>query len=884
MDTHELYVNSTVSWLRANAPRCIPIPTINNKPFFADNPSEGKRPMWAFNIKGHTDEELWSKWDAYGAYKCRKGLCLTLRAGLLVLDVDSKEVTRAMEAAIPELCETSIQETRKGRHYFFRTTPACLDAGLYDSSRGLIPRTPLAKSLYALSPEGRALPIDIKTSAKTGTGGIIIIAPSPNKTWLQGKRLYECPPTPIPEMLLRFLIDNRAKSHESTNESDTHENDGTHESDTHENETEDLPSVSRAPSVACSASPFASQIMSEHEEVRLLVLTVLSSERATVYGPWIEVGMVLKNSGKPDEFYSLWLEFSKRCTDLRKQASPDECMKKWCTFTRSQEGLSVGSLRYWASQDNPEAYRTLMSQSLGHMLDACNVSTHSPMAALLFRLYGTRFKCINIRGRVWYHYNGQRWCPDQDGHTLRKLMSREVSAMFLQRSQRVSRSAEQVTQQCEADNESQIMTESRKKGFVNHSKRLSDMAVRLDNKVYKEQVFQECADLFHDAGFLSRLDSQPNLLGFEDGVYDLDASLFRSGRPEDYVSFNTGYSFPQEDDESVQRQLADFVSSTQASQEHHKYVMETLAYFLHGRKYMELLYFFTGAHGRNGKSLLFNTLMASVLGDYHYAPDASILMNSKASGGGPSPEVVKLAGKRMVVASEPDNAGDACFRVSRLKAWRGNDFISARGLYQDVTRIKPQFSVCVLMNNKPPLDKLDRAFASTLRIVEFPWEFVQKPALPHQKQGDARLKGLYGERSEYAAQFMRMLLRTYKALHHEFFGSCRQIETPPGVLTATEQYVDDQDQLGDWLRRTFDFVERSESETEESSHTADSLRDMYNRSLRHERPMSRSAFKDAMAYHGLISVKATRGSTRGAMTYFGLKPKEDTSVLQHAWE
>ena len=59
-----------------------------------------------------------------------------------------------------------------------------------------------------------------------------------------------------------------------------------------------------------------------------------------------------------------------------------------------------------------------------------------------------------------------------------------------------------------------------------------------DHKVYKE-----CTCLFYDDKFLRKLDANPYLVGFENGIYDLKDQKLRPGTPNDYVSLSTGYDY-----------------------------------------------------------------------------------------------------------------------------------------------------------------------------------------------------------------------------------------------------------------------------------------------------------------------------------------------------
>ena len=168
------------------------------------------------------------------------------------------------------------------------------------------------------------------------------------------------------------------------------------------------------------------------------------------------------------------------------------------------------------------------------------------------------------------------------------------------------------------------------------------------------------------------------------------------------------------------------------------------------------------------------------------------------------------------------------------------------------------------MNERPPMDKMDNAMASTLRIVEFPWEFRSTPTLPHQRPLDASLKPKFEENGVYASQFMCMLLRTYRELQPGVFGPCKHLTTPEQVLSATQQYVEEHNALGDWLGSIFERV-APDPDSRTDYETADRLRTFFNETLRKlgERPVG------AMEENGLHSFK--HAVTGNSITYFGLR-------------
>jgi phage/plasmid-associated DNA primase len=47
------------------------------------------------------------------------------------------------------------------------------------------------------------------------------------------------------------------------------------------------------------------------------------------------------------------------------------------------------------------------------------------------------------------------------------------------------------------------------------------------------------------------LENKKNLIGFENGVYDIDKDEFRNGRPEDYISLSTGINYVEYNDDEI---------------------------------------------------------------------------------------------------------------------------------------------------------------------------------------------------------------------------------------------------------------------------------------------------------------------------------------------
>jgi len=361
-------------------------------------------------------------------------------------------------------------------------------------------------------------------------------------------------------------------------------------------------------------------------------------------------------------------------------------------------------------------------------------------------------------------------------------MSRFVAERYVQRSRYYKELANQ-----EADD-----TQARE--YMERAKKFNSSMLKLKMATFKDSVIKEMSEMFYEPRFLQQLDMKETLLCFENGVFDLDLHEFRPGNPEDYLTMTTGYDFVEHEDEIIQTDIMGFMDSIMPNTEMREYLLKVVAYMLTGDKYLEQLWFYTG-RGRNGKGTVCN-LMKVTYGEYYYEPDIAIVTTTKKSSGAASPELIKAKGKRVMVASEPDDEDkDSKFRVNRLKQLRGNDLVQARGLYKEFIEYKPQFGMIFQMNDKPELSKLDEAIAKSLKIIEFPYQFVFNPVEGNrQKQIDTTLKHKF-EDVRYRQQFMRMLLR----YHAAYIRGNKALDDPVEVVRATDEYMKDNNPVRLWL-------------------------------------------------------------------------------------
>lgn len=194
----------------------------------------------------------------------------------------------------------------------------------------------------------------------------------------------------------------------------------------------------------------------------------------------------------------------------------------------------------------------------------------------------------------------------------------------------------------------------------------------------------EAKELFYDGEFLEKLDQNPYLLCFKNGIIDLKANEYRMGRPEDFISkcTNINYISVTEKHSTTVEEIKDFMKKLFPDEELHRYMWDHLSSTLLGTCKEQTLNMYVGI-GQNGKSVLVN-LMEQVLGEYKGDVPLSLLTQQRVKIGGVSPELVQLKGVRYAVIQEPSK-GDK-INEGIMKQLMGGDPIQARSPYMTAVR------------------------------------------------------------------------------------------------------------------------------------------------------------------------------------------------------
>ncbi|WP_189499710.1 DNA primase family protein [Algimonas arctica] len=140
--------------------------------------------------------------------------------------------------------------------------------------------------------------------------------------------------------------------------------------------------------------------------------------------------------------------------------------------------------------------------------------------------------------------------------------------------------------------------------------------------------------------------------------------------------------------------------------------------------------------GANGKSTTIRVLQ-DLLGDYGASVDVgAFLKGGGQAPGAATPQLARLEGPRMVVASEPEDG--ACFNEARLKTFTGGDRVVGRKLYKDLREFVPQLKLIIPCNKLPRIGGRSEATWRRVHVLEWTTSIPKEARDPRMKERLAR--------------------------------------------------------------------------------------------------------------------------------------------------
>ena len=152
------------------------------------------------------------------------------------------------------------------------------------------------------------------------------------------------------------------------------------------------------------------------------------------------------------------------------------------------------------------------------------------------------------------------------------------------------------------------------------------------------------------------------------------------------------------------------------------------------------------------------------LGDYIMTTENTFLTSSFAQGSA-NPTLANCRGVRNLIVSEPSEVDfvgrETCLNTPFLKLITGTDCIETRQLYRDNITFVPQFTPFIQCNRLPNIKSVDDGLVRRIKVITFPFSFVENPTESFHRKIDKNLKSKINC-EEYGREYILLLLETLK--------------------------------------------------------------------------------------------------------------------------
>jgi putative DNA primase/helicase len=376
------------------------------------------------------------------------------------------------------------------------------------------------------------------------------------------------------------------------------------------------------------------------------------------------------------------------------------------------------------------------------------------------------------------------------------------------------------------------------------ARELSDDAVPKEMKAAQKASFARAVEAFSQADTtfavtIDHWDRDPFKLGTPGGTVDLKTGLLSPAARSDGITKLTAVA--PGDAAHCPLWLKFLEETTGNDLELIRYLKQWCGYCLTGDIREHALVFVYGGGG-NGKSVFLNVI-SSILSDYAVTAAMDTFTASRDSKH--PTDLAMLRGARMVTASETEEGKP--WAEARIKQMTGGDKISARFMRQDFFTFPPQFKLTIVGNYKPALQNVDEALRRRFNIVPF----TRKPEKP-DKELESKL------RVERSGILRWMIDGCLDWLAND-------LVRPQSIITATNEYFEEQDLFGHWLEECCDVERNNPHKWENATVLLESWRDYAEAAG--EKPATTRSMSSALVSRGFTRKRVTGGAT----AYTGLR-------------
>jgi phage/plasmid-associated DNA primase len=542
------------------------------------------------------------------------------------------------------------------------------------------------------------------------------------------------------------------------------------------------------------------------------MLNCLHPSRYKDFELWFKVLCVLSHTSK--SYRELAENFSMKCVE---KYNPVDFEHHWqSASTNKKNKLNIGSLHFWAKNDNPERYEIVRKNSLGQIANAKVFDPqlegnlqHYDVAKILFYSLKHKYVYDTANGGIWYEFilvedkqkKGEiyKWrsYPDSQPNSLKVYTSEILPILF-------TKVFHSIEKQIEKGSENEVLNKYNR--LVKQNLKITCRKIR-DNG-FKNALIRECEQVFQKFDFSEKLDKAEDILGVSNGILKLGKQVeFITGyhpycisefTPVDYIPFDPYNAITKKLLKALRNIFPDDEPDT------FEFIMCYFASCLDRKKKESLIAILVGG-GSNAKSFILE-LVGGVMGPYRVKLPLSFLTSRQKNAEGATPALMQLRKARMAQYSESEK--NETLHLAKVKEFTGQETMGGRNLNEGWQNFKPTCHHVVGTNYDFEINGNDHGSWRRIKKVPMKIKFCKAGVddydenNPYERIADPTMIAQWTEDPEVLSSFLSILCHYYEILQSKYNGLVENVPHPH-VQLETEQYRDRQDKVNNFINIRF---------------------------------------------------------------------------------
>lgn len=553
------------------------------------------------------------------------------------------------------------------------------------------------------------------------------------------------------------------------------------------------------------------------KEIQML-LDTLGKKRYDDYTAWFNVLCVLANTSVS---YKYLAELFSRKSTKFDMNSFEKYWNEAITRSRTKKSLTLGSLHYWAKQDNPERYEQVRKQQVFTILydmvyDSCKegMLSHSDVAKLLQNLLQHKYITDTPegeRGVVWYefildddvHIDGElyKWRKWKGTPvSLKNYIDTTLPKLFDMVFKNVKKNYEKSTGD---------ISKYYNKVLQNFKKTVN----KLGDHTFKKHVVTEAEDKFNQIGFAESLDTDPLIRGVQNGILKLSLAL--GGKPQlvqGYHSYKVSkhtkvpyIPFNPYDPQTKEILIALRNLYPDNEPDSFEFTMSFLASTIDGNP-KESMFMIMVGKGANGKSFLVELHKGAIGSTYGVKMPLPFLTTKPHGADTATPALMQLKDATFAYYSESEQL--EILYASRIKEVTGLETLSGRKLHQDMINFKPRCHHLVTTNYDFRIECNDHGTWRRIEYNPLKITFVDvssgtyDPSDPYQRIANDKVTQQWTEDPEIQGRYLGFMVWMHYWLYRKYRGKVKAVPHPH-IRFETTKYRRRQDVISAFLASKF---------------------------------------------------------------------------------